>query len=572
MTPDSLWTGSPHPPRQWQAEALPLCIEALSGPEALPCGLVVAATGTGKSHLLARVVAHHQRRVAAGEAEGLAVVACPSSMLVDQLTATLRAHLGARVVGQFDGRRKQIRSTVVTCYKSLGRLREALAEAGQAVGLLVMDEAHKTVPYVDELRALAPLSAIGCTATPYRSLDEEALALFRDVLYRIGLAEAIRLGYLCPYEVIRATPDQADQPREEVIAAMLAGVEGPGLIDATSIPDADACAEAMSSLGVPAMSIHSALSKREQARRLRLLREGELRALVDPALLTEGVDLPWLRWLALRREIGSRVALVQRCGRVLRLDEGKERAYILDPGLVIDSLGLSHKDALGEADADDPDALPLVRARWRDGALMAGEEQLGRIEEQGRRWLCWAGGSPLPARASERGAQIAVVAEARRRLLAAAEPRALVVVGMAARDQGSHPLPGARAVSEAEGWVASLVAVARGAGLVAPREPQRPAWRAEPMGWAQAAALGGAVVGRGLGCLPDEARELAQAVRARPELTRGAADDLIALGTGLAARWKQAARRHAPDWGAVGRASRWPGAVGVPRLPEGRGD
>ena len=90
------------------------------------------------------------------------------------------------------------------------------------------------------------------------------------------------------------------------------------------------------------------------------------------------------------------------------------------------------------------------------------------------------------------------------------------------------------------------------------------------MGWAQAKALGGSAIGKGLGCLPGEARELAQATRERPDLTRGAADDLIALGLGLHARWKGAARRHAPDWGRVGRAARWPDEGRLPRLPEGK--
>ena len=47
MSPAPLWAGSPHPPRDWQAEALPLALASLAeqGAPALPCGLVVAGTG-----------------------------------------------------------------------------------------------------------------------------------------------------------------------------------------------------------------------------------------------------------------------------------------------------------------------------------------------------------------------------------------------------------------------------------------------------------------------------------------------------------------------------------------------
>lgn len=564
-----LWGGSPHPPRDWQAEALPLALASLAEPgaDALPCGLLVACTGAGKSHLLARVAAWW---VANRIAEGLVILAAPSSLLVDQLTGTMAEHMGGRAVGQYDGRKKQIRRVTVVCYDSLPRLIEALSASGQRCGLLLMDEAHRTVPHVEHLAALTPAAALGCTATPYRSLADETLALFGSIVYRLTLSDAIRLGYLCPYEILRVRPEDDDRPREEVLVEMLErhGVEGPGLVNAASIPDADACAEALSSLGLPAMSIHSGLAKREQTRRLAMLRRGDLRALVDPALLTEGVDLPWLRWGALRRETKSRVGLVQRCGRFLRLHPGKDRAYILDMGAVIDGVGLSGPDALGEA--EESDEAPALRARWRDGRLMAGEEVLGEIAEHGRRWRCWVRGDELDSRASERGAQIAVVAELRRELIGREEPVRLVVIGMSARDQGSHPLPGARAVGEAEGWIASLVAMARDEGIVPPREPQRPEWRAEPMGWAQARALAGSAIGKGLGCLPGEARELAQAIRERPDLTRGAADDLIALGVGLHGRWRSAARRHAPDWGRVGRAARWPDEARMPRMPEGR--
>ena len=36
------------------------------------------------------------------------------------------------------------------------------------------------------------------------------------------------------------------------------------------------------------------------------------------SLLAEGVDLPWLEWLCLRRGAGSRVRLAQEVGRVVR--------------------------------------------------------------------------------------------------------------------------------------------------------------------------------------------------------------------------------------------------------------
>jgi hypothetical protein len=48
-------------------------------------------------------------------------------------------------------------------------------------------------------------------------------------------------------------------------------------------------------------------------------------------MLSEGVDMPWLRWMALRQARGSRVEFLQEFGRVLRAAPGKTEAVIFDP-------------------------------------------------------------------------------------------------------------------------------------------------------------------------------------------------------------------------------------------------
>jgi hypothetical protein len=83
--------------------------------------------------------------------------------------------------------------------------------------------------------------------------------------------------------------------------------------------------------------------------RIRRLRSGRIRALVHVQLLTEGVDLPWLQWLALRRPVGSPVRLVQEVGRVLRAWPGKTEAVLYDPHDLLGELGLVHAAALEDA-------------------------------------------------------------------------------------------------------------------------------------------------------------------------------------------------------------------------------
>jgi hypothetical protein len=64
-------------------------------------------------------------------------------------------------------------------------------------------------------------------------------------------------------------------------------------------------------------------------------------------MLAEGVDLPWLRWIALRRPVSSKVRVVQEFGRVLRAFPGKSEALVYDPHGVITQL--DREAALGRA-------------------------------------------------------------------------------------------------------------------------------------------------------------------------------------------------------------------------------
>jgi hypothetical protein len=137
---------------------------------------------------------------------------------------------------------------------------------------------------------------------------------------------------------------------------------GPGIVSALDIEDAEAHAAYLTAHGIPARAIHSKQDEQERADLLERLRVGELRALVHVALLAEGVDLPWLRWLALRRPTKARVRFVQELGRVLRVVSHhepwaaddlarwgeKRHAMILDPHDALGALGLKHPDQLGK--------------------------------------------------------------------------------------------------------------------------------------------------------------------------------------------------------------------------------
>ncbi len=121
------WDGARFPPRAWQAEALPIVIQAMRQGRR---GIVCAVMGAGKSILVAEVVRLATRRLC-----GRAVVVCaPSRRLVRQLAATIGDRIGADRVGMFYTASKQAdRAVVVCCNASLKTLARELQSAGRGV-------------------------------------------------------------------------------------------------------------------------------------------------------------------------------------------------------------------------------------------------------------------------------------------------------------------------------------------------------------------------------------------------------------------------------------------------------
>ena len=351
-TPPVPWEGAKRPPRKWQAEALPLIIDSLRRGER---GVVSVTTGGGKSIALAELV---RLALPKTKASGrVIVVSTPTQNLVRQLSGTVVERIGPWDVGMYYADRKDHdRSVIVTCNASLPSLASVLTSAGRRVSLPIADECHSTES--ETMRAaipdLKPASQVGFTATPFRSCESQALTGWDKLIYRYTFADALTDGVLVPFfdHVVKWDGD-GEADLDAVCIGMIRdrGV-GPGIVSATSIVDADAFATKLCEAGISALSIHSKLSPSEQARRIEQLRTGGLRCLVHVALLAEGVDLPWLRWLCLRRPVGARVRFVQELGRVLRVCEPdmwgpKTYAVVMDPHDLLGKIGIAHAADVG---------------------------------------------------------------------------------------------------------------------------------------------------------------------------------------------------------------------------------
>jgi len=188
------------------------------------------------------------------------------------------------------------------------------------------------------------------------------LTLWDCVAYKYTAKEAMADKVIVPWKIHHWNGREANAKDVDKICMQMIQLHctGPGIISALDIKDAEKYAAYVRSYGYECEAIHSKIGKAKRDSLLRKLKRGDLDMLVHVSLLCEGVDMPWLKWLCLRRPVGARVRFVQEVGRVLRSCPDKDYAVILDPHDLFSVHGLQYPEALGEALVVDPDEEELA--------------------------------------------------------------------------------------------------------------------------------------------------------------------------------------------------------------------
>lgn len=315
--------------------------------------VVRAVMGAGKSILLAEVARHRIQPLAYGPAQ--VIVTAPTQKLVDQLSETIEWWAGVKV-GKWYAHSHQLRRVVVACQDSLGSLADELEKHNAHVQLWLADEAHRTE--TDECKAaidrIKPVSRVGFTATPWRAEERERLSMFDVLAFDYSPQDAMDDGVVVRpiIEHYKGSAKTVDDASVEVIR----GAKGPGIVNATSITDADEFAARLNDEGISAAAIHSRVSRDEQSALLGQLHQGKLRSIVHVNMLAEGVDLPWLLWLCGRRPVRSRVRFAQEFGRILRAYPNKKYATFYDMHDLWNVLGLDYDAVLSGGEGEDTPA------------------------------------------------------------------------------------------------------------------------------------------------------------------------------------------------------------------------
>lgn len=315
--------------------------------------LVVAPTGSGKSHVIAGFIEQVLQR----KPHVRFLVCAHRQELIEQNSSKLNPFVPQGIYSA--GLRSKAIAQVT--FATIGSVyRRAREFAGTQI--LIIDEAH-LVPNKGAGMYLTLIKQLGCrvvglTATPYR-LDSGHLVnthdeanIFTDIVHDIDMTMLIDRGVLAPIvtkcpsesvntEQIHIKRGEFDKTESQdffmaVIEEQAAEIIRRGrdrrswLIFCSGVTHSEKMAEILNANGVPAMSVTGDTADRSIA--LSRFKSGEVRALTNCDVLTTGFDAPCTDLLALLRPTQSTGLYVQMVGRGMRPAEGKENCLLLDFG------------------------------------------------------------------------------------------------------------------------------------------------------------------------------------------------------------------------------------------------
>jgi DNA repair protein RadD len=250
-------------------------------------------------------------------------------------------------------------------YATIGSIAKRAHQLGQ-VDIMLIDECHlvsasESTMYrklIDELRRYCPaMRVVGWTGTAFRGdgvwLTQQGL--FTHVAARVGMRQLLEEGYLSPLvtaptqtridtsgvrvngseystAALAAASDKAELVKAACAElARLAAERKRWLVFAVTVEHAHRLADELRQAhGIACAVVSANTPPAERDSTIRAFKTGQLRALVNVAVLTTGFDAPEVDCIALLRATKSPVLYVQIAGRGMRTAEGKADCLWLD--------------------------------------------------------------------------------------------------------------------------------------------------------------------------------------------------------------------------------------------------
>lgn len=311
-------------------------------------GLIVSATGTGKTYLAALWTKKFkpQRFLFVVHREQILLKAKESFYKVIGGT---KDDFGILSGNQHHSEAKYVFATVQT----VSQMKWMKQFAPDEFDLIIIDEAHHTAAknYQALLNYFKPRFWLGMTATPERMDSQDVFQLFDyNLAYEIRLQDALENNMLCPFHYVgvadyeingQLIDDTASlkhliaSERIDYILKQLDyygddGQPPAGLVFCSRTAEATQLAEIFTQKGHPAKALTNQSSATERARVITLLENHQIEYIITIDLFNEGVDIPCLNQIVMLRSTQSSVVFTQQLGRGLRKYPGKNFVTVID--------------------------------------------------------------------------------------------------------------------------------------------------------------------------------------------------------------------------------------------------
>ena len=333
-------------PNKMQQNALEQ-IEALrqEGPDK---GLVISATGTGKTYLSAFNV----RNVA------------PKRMLFivhrEQILRKAKSDF-QRVLGGLDndfgilsGSSKETDAKYLfTTIQTISKQETLNTFDPELFDYILIDEVHKAgaSSYQRVIDYFKPKFLLGMTATPERTDDFNIYELFNyNIAYEIRLQEALEEDMLCPFHYFGVTDIEYDGKlvddttivsnliTEERVNHILEKIDYysysgdcvKGLIFCSRKEEAKELSEVLNNRGFRTVPLTGADSQDFRLHQVERLENGALDYIITVDIFNEGIDIPSINQVVMLRQTQSSIIFIQQLGRGLRKHPSKEFVTIID--------------------------------------------------------------------------------------------------------------------------------------------------------------------------------------------------------------------------------------------------
>ncbi len=307
-----------------------------------------APCGAGKTWISA------QRTLQALERRKTVLHIAPRRKLVDQMLATL-LRFGVEASPIMEGRRRWSASVYCASRDTLLAILKADGEM-PVCDLIDWDEAHVEAREIQRFYLQHHPGAFwsGMTATPVMADGSSLAPPWQGLVCMAPTSEMIALGRLVPVKVFnpdavgrRRRKGEKVKPVGDPVAHWKKYAEGlPTVAYAATVADSRALVRKYLEGGVSAEHVDADTPEGEREDVFERSRRGLTQVISNCAVLTYGVDLPWLQCCQILRGCNSLVLWMQANGRTMRAFRGKSVAITLDHA------GAAHEFGLPDADFD----------------------------------------------------------------------------------------------------------------------------------------------------------------------------------------------------------------------------